>query len=203
MTNADLARATLATAAKSLLIAWLLWLVVFVAALALVATFSTLPTPVIPPELGWWYFPLTILGPWTVATPCMAAGLTGRTKLFLQLVAALASAFIALTLISNYMLIYEAKRLLEYVMAATVGLALVLGTAWLYAKALRRRMIHALTMLAAAVAWTAAITVVVMQWPTNGDQPLFPAYALAAGLLAIAVAPFAAAPLAIAWNRHR
>jgi hypothetical protein len=203
MTNSDLARATLVTAAKSLLIAWLIWLVVFLAALALVATFSALPTPVIPPELGWWYFPVTILGPWTVAALCMTAGLTGRTKLFMQMVALLATVYIALLVFSNFVLNPQMQRLLEQVMATTVGFALVLGSAWLYTKALRRGMINRATLFAAAFAWAAACAAVVTQWPTGGDQPLLPAYALVAGALAIAVAPFAAAPLAIAWNRHR
>jgi hypothetical protein len=203
MTNYDLARATLATTAKSLLIAWLMWLGVILAILALVAAFGTLPKPVLPPELGWWYFPATILGPWIVAAPIITAGLTGRSKLFMQMVVALAAAFIAITVTSNYMLTLEAQRLLEHVMATTVGVALVLGVAWLYAKALRRGMIHKATLLAAAFAWAAACVVVVTQWPTGGDQPLLPVYALVAGALAIAVAPIAAAPLAIAWNRHR
>jgi hypothetical protein len=203
MTNSDLARATLATAAKSLLIAWLMWLVVFLAALALVVSFGTLPGTVIPPELGWWYFPLTLIGPWTVAALCMTAGLTGRTKLFLQLVVALAAAFIAISVFSSYMMTYKGQRLLEYAMAFAVGLALVLGTAWLYAKALRRRMIHTATLIVAACFWTAGCAIIVKQWPTDAGHPLTPAYVLAAGALAIAVAPFAAAPLAIGWNRHR
>jgi hypothetical protein len=203
MANATLARATLVTAATSLLIAWLMWLAVFLAVLALVATFSTLPGPVIPPELGWWYFPLTILGPWIVAAPCMAAGLTGRTKLFLQLIATLAAAFVVISVISSYTMTYQGQRLVEYVMVLALGLVLILGTAWLYAKAFRRRMIYVATLIAAACFWTAACTLVVKQWPTVVGQPMLPTYALAAGLLAIAVAPFAAAPLAIAWNRHR
>ena len=71
----------------------------------------------------------------------MAAGLTGRTKLFLQLVAAFAAAFVAISVISSYMMTYQGQRLVEYVMAVAVGLAPILGTAWLYAKAFRRRMI--------------------------------------------------------------
>jgi hypothetical protein len=203
MTNSDLARATLHTAGKSLLMAWLMWLAVFLVTLAIVAGLGTLPTPVLPPELGWWYFPATILGPWIVAAPIITAGLTGRSKLFMQLVVALAAAFIAITVISNYMLKPQAQRLLEYVMATTVGLVLILGAAWLYTKAYRRRMIRSATLLAAAIAWITACAVVVPQWPANGDQPLLPAYVLVAGALAIVVVPFAAAPLAIAWNRHR
>jgi hypothetical protein len=203
MTNSSLARATLVTAAQSLLIAWLIWLIVFLAALALVARFSTLPKTVIPPELGWWYFPLTFIGPWAIAALCMTVGLTGRTKLFLQMLAALAAAFITLSVISSYLLIYEAQRALEYLMAVVAGLTPVLGTAWCYTKAFRRGMIHLPTVITAAAAWTAAVGVVVKQWPAIAGQPMLPTYALAAGALAIAVAPFAAAPLAIAWNRHR
>ena len=95
----------------------------------------------------------------------------------------------------------QAQRLVEHGITAIVGVTLLLGPAWLYAAARRRHMIHAAT-LAAAFAWVAVTAVFVTQLPMN-DHASLPAYLFLTGPFAIAVAPFAAAPLAIAWNRHR
>jgi hypothetical protein len=203
MTNSRLASATLITAAQSLLMAWFIWLVVFLATLAVLATILRLPKQILPAELGWWYFPITLIGPWTAAAIVMTAGLTGRSKLFFQLAAAAAAGYITLAVISNYALTTGAQRWLDYALAVTVGVALVGSVAWLYTAALKRRMIRPATLVAVACVWAITTAIAVTQWPTGGDQSLLPAFALAAGLLALAVAPFAAAPLAMAWNRHR
>ena len=203
MTDSDLARIVLHTGTRSLLVAWLIWAAAFAAVLAIVGATGALPHPIVPKELGWWYLPATILGPWITIALCMTAGLTGRMKTFVQLVCILAGGYIVLTVISKLMLTPRGQTQLEYVMAAAAGLTLTLGTMGLYAKARRRHMIPTSTLVAAAFAWLAATAILLTQWPPPGGHPPLPAYALLTGLLAAAIAPFAAAPLAIAWNRHR
>ncbi len=100
------------------------------------------------------------------------------------------------------MLSEPTQRLLHQSVAAAVGLALIQGTLWLYALARRRRMIHTSTVIAAACIWSAASATLILNWPLDGKLPTA-GYQLLTGALALAVAPFAAAPLAIAWNRHR
>jgi hypothetical protein len=201
MTNDALARAALHVAIRSVLVSWTIWVVAFAAALAVLALAGELPNELVPPELGWRYFPLTILGAWLGVAPLMTICLTGRLKLFFELLWPGPAVYVALDLASK-LLNKPAQRLLDQSVAATVGLALILGTTWLYALARRRGMIHTSTVIAAACLWAAASATLILNWPLDSPAPL-PIYLLLTGVLALAVAPFAAAPLAIAWNRHR
>jgi hypothetical protein len=83
-----------------------------------------------------------------------------------------------------------------------LGSISVAATAWLFGTALRDGQISASCGERALVAWLAACAVgsciYILAGPLNLSDLV-----LMAGLLALPLAPFAAAPLALAWNRHR
>jgi len=54
----------------------------------------------------------------------------------------------------------------------------------------------------AAGIWLALSSLVMLEAVLHRERP-FPLYVLIVGLVALAVAPLAAAPLALAWNRNR
>ena len=64
MTSTDMARTMLKAAGISLLVAWALWAVAFLALFAILLLSHVDPRPQLPNEVGWWYFPITLLGTW-------------------------------------------------------------------------------------------------------------------------------------------
>jgi hypothetical protein len=90
------------------------------------------------------------------------------------------------------------------------GLLLLVTTVSAFVAARRRGLVGSPTLYAAFSVWLALCIVTVFTLKDlffNLDLPLpapeLPIYALAVGLFALAVAPLATTPLALAWNRHR
>jgi hypothetical protein len=113
-----------------------------------------------------------------------------------------AFAILVMVLLMKYGLTEDARRAVWKVICGAAGAAAVAGTAWAFVAARRRSLVDGVTTLAAAAMWAAGCTLGVMMLPMTQESPLV-AYLLGAGFLALAVAPLAAAPLAVAWNRHR
>jgi hypothetical protein len=202
MTTADMARILLQAAASSVLLAWLIWATVFLLAYGILTASGAVPAAGLLAGFGWWYFPVTLLGAWTVMACFTSIGLTGRSRLFFQLLCGIAVAHIGITMFAKFVLPPELLPQFAGALTAGVGAALVLGTAWAFAAARRRLLVEWPTVYGAAGTWVVGTAVVVRQLAVHGLGP-WQAHVLLAGLLALAVAPLAAAPLALAWNRHR
>jgi len=84
----------------------------------------------------------------------------------------------------------------------TIGIGCVIGTAWAFFAARRRYLIASVTPCLGLGLWLILCVSVGFMWLTRSD-PELSSIVLAAGLLAVPVAPLATAPLALAWNRHR
>jgi drug/metabolite transporter (DMT)-like permease len=126
----------------------------------------------------------------------------GRPKLIVVLLIAGFSSFIGILLFSKYALSLDEQRRLFQGLRFAIGTACVLGTTAAFAAARRKALVGAATAGLAAALWIALCTLVVLEWHRHPERPLS-SYVLVVGLLALAVAPLAAAPLAVAWNRHR
>ncbi|MCX7421452.1 MAG: hypothetical protein NT013_18170 [Planctomycetia bacterium] len=196
MTSSDFARSILKTAAKSVLITWLIWAVATIAIYLLSLAMSSVPLRW-PPKLGWWYFPVTLLGSWLVVATGTSIGLTGRAELFVKLFCGFAVLLVGLPIVSRSTLPPRVVTQLTHGLAATVGLAFVLGTAWAFAVARRRSLIGNPTILMAASIWFGVVAFVFAEVLRHHDQELHRIMFLT-GLLTLAVAP-----LAVAWNRNR
>ncbi|MDZ4684356.1 MAG: hypothetical protein SH850_04650 [Planctomycetaceae bacterium] len=205
LTNSQFARIILWTAAKSVAWAWLLWVT------PLVVLYLTLvPTGIVnlPPlrdeewRMAWWYVPATVLGPWTVMTFFAAIGLTGRSRPFVDIVIAGFVLFIGGNVLSNYALTFEQQQALGQGVVIALGAIAVLGTWWLFRMSLRREMIAAPSVWISLAIWGVLTTGVAL---AKTFDPQMPAAlcVLLAGAIALVVAPIAATPFAIAWNRTR
>jgi hypothetical protein len=81
---------------------------------------------------------------------------------------------------------------------------------WLFVVARRRLLISSSDLFAALVGWIVLCLLSAMLGPRDPTEPFrmletFPwqSWLVIAGLLGLVVFPFAAMPLAIAWNRNR
>ena len=92
---------------------------------------------------------------------------------------------------------------LPSILAALVLLKL-LAASWVAARLTKSALLRDRTLVAGAVGWTAAVFALygVLAWLFSG--PLIPGYILLLlAILAVPLARLSAAPLALAWNRHR
>jgi hypothetical protein len=84
----------------------------------------------------------------------------------------------------------------------TIGICCLLGTAWAFFAAHHRDLITSRTFCLGPAIWLMLCICVGSAWLPR-DDPRLSTIVLVTGLLALAVAPLATAPLALAWNRHR
>jgi len=202
MTNTDMARTILKAAAKSVLSAWLIWAVAFLTVYVILVATQVVPRPTLPEGLRWWYFPATLLGPWTVTAIVASMFLAGRAQSLAELLCGSFALFIGLSLFSKYALSEPAQ--LQFTRGAVVAIAgiFVLGSAWAIIAAYRRSLIGWPTIYVAGSVWAALTAVIVLERALHPGESLA-AYLFAVGLAALSVAPLATAPLALAWNRNR
>jgi hypothetical protein len=161
-------------------------------------------------QLAWWYFPASFLGPWVVTAVGASIMLTGRSKPFIAIAGALLISWLGLLIFAKFCLTWPAREELFRDVAVAGGAALIVLTVWLFIAARRRELISSSVVLASLAAWIALCLVAAMLGPRDHIEPfhLFATYPwqswlVIAGLLGPVVLPFAAMPLAIAWNRTR
>jgi hypothetical protein len=202
MTSTDMARIILKTMAKSVLLGWFLWAATFLALFVLLWALQVGFPLALPAPLGWWYFPATLLGAWTAAGILAAAVLTGRMGVVGSLFFGTAGLSLGLLLFARWALSPRAQEQFFQGILVACGVLLLVVTCWAFAAARRRELVGSPTLYAAFSVWVALSAVTVFGGVVR-PAPELPVYALAVGLFALAVAPLATTPLALAWNRHR
>lgn len=202
ITTSNIARTILKTAAKSTVIAWILWLAAVATIYFVMLAIQVSPRPTLPRELGWWYFPATLVGAWTVQWLLASAALTGRSRLFVKLICGLLVAFIGATVFARLVLSRDTQQQLWQAVLVVCGVLFVVGTAWTFVAARRRALIGWPTVYVAATLWAALCALVGVADVLQATQRVA-IYLSLVGVCALAVAPLATAPLAVAWNRTR
>ncbi|MBC7817255.1 MAG: hypothetical protein IAG10_10235 [Planctomycetaceae bacterium] len=202
LTNSEMSRTLLKVLAKSVLIAWTIWAVPFVILTAICFAKGAIPPVEILNDLGWWYFPMTLLGCWTVMSVSASISMAGRSTLLAQMVCGLFAVFIGLGLFYNYALPVESRLNFNRGVGIVVGVAIALGTVWAFVSARRRALIGLPTVCAAFSVWLVLSGLIALDWMLHPARPL-PLGVTVVGLATLVVAPLAAAPLALAWNRNR
>jgi hypothetical protein len=202
MSDAEMGRVMLRTAAKSILSAWAIWAACF--SLAYVCLLATGGRGAIklPPEFHWAYFPATLLGPWALTGGLMSLCLMGRMRYVVQIMCLVPTAIIAFTVVGQMFLSHEVEALVGSILTALAAAALIVAAGLSFVAARRRHLIESGTMWAAAAVWAAAIAIGFFEMP-KAAHPIWLAYFLLAAFMAWVVGPFAAVPLALSWNRHR
>jgi hypothetical protein len=202
MTNSCLARTVLRAAAKSLLLAWLVWAAAISLLYAALFAVGAVPDRLFPPTLDWRELPMSFLGSWIILGVIASALLAGRPRPLVLLIIALSAAYIGLMLMGEFALSPETLGLLMRMLASAVGAIILVATAWAFVAARRRRLLDFSTAWAALGTWTVLVIWVVLTLPPAVDLSTA-GYILLVGVVALAVMPLAAAPLALTWNRHR
>jgi hypothetical protein len=202
ITNRDLSRTILRTALQSVLAAWALWAGSFVVVYLILLTIGGLPAWTIPEKIGWWYFPATLLGPWIVVAGGASLGLTGRGTLIVKSLSALIALLLAALIFPKFCLAPRNHALFRDCAAGLASGVVLLVTVWCYVAACRRELVSARLAWIAAGVWCVLASIVVADWVQHPHDPVIH-YAFALAALALGVAPLAAAPLALVWNRHR
>jgi hypothetical protein len=201
LTNRDYARTILITALLSLILAWLIWVAAFFLVYLLITMLGASPQEGIPQNLGSKYWPATLLGPWVIMSALAVSVLAGRPALLTKLVCAALAVFLLVSTFSLTVLSSKLQVYLSHSVAIIGGALLIAVTVWLFVQA-RRRLLIRLTGIAGGICGWAALVALVMWWYVVDQDPISVAI-LFVGLAAIAVAPLAGAPLALAWNRTR
>jgi hypothetical protein len=153
-------------------------------------------------DWGWWYLPATLVAAWITMGIMACVCLTGRARLIFSAFFVPYALAIGLALFSNWALSHEAQVQFLHALAVVGGALFMLGTAWAFVAALRRSLIDRPTLSVATGVWAAFSLLVAIEWQRRAAAPVW-VLILVAGILALAVAPVAAAPLALAWNRNR
>jgi hypothetical protein len=201
MTDIDMSRTILKTAGQSVVVAWAIWAFAFLA-LYVILRLSGVMVPALPVELGWWYFPATLLGPWIIVGLGGAVGLADRPVLVAKLISVLFALFIGLMVLAKFALSPAGRTQAWQTTIGVCAVALLLTTVWCFAAARRRALIGLPTVYVCAALWSVLVTPVITEWILHPDQPPH-LYIFALTALALAVAPLAAVPLALSFNRHR
>jgi len=200
-TTSQLAASIVRASAASLFMAWLVWALALAAAWATAVALSGQPLASsdlseIHPRLVL----AAVVGSWIILGTMISVSLTGRSKGIVQILLIAMLVFIGIMLGSKFMLSSSAQQQLYQVLAVFTGVACLVLTIATFTAAFRRGLIELATAWAALAAW--AILVIAAPLLLRQDFGL-PAYTFTFGLLSFAVIPFAAAPLSLAWNRHR
>lgn len=202
ITSQELSGIILLMAGRSVLLAWSIWAVAFLVFYLIALASGVMLQPKFPAQMLWLYFPATLLGPWIVCTAGASIGLTGHRWFFIEIICGGLILFITSSLVSQYFLSREERLLLSRVCAEVNGVLLVLGTARAMIAARQRAMIGWPTVYLASGVWVIATALIVFfrfGVLKNEQHPIL----IMIGLLALAVAPVATAPLALTWNRNR
>jgi hypothetical protein len=202
MSDADMGRSMLKTAAKSVLLAWSIWALAFAIALGAVLAVGAGNRMLLPPGFHWAFFPTLLLGSWIIAGMFMSFFLLCAEKYFPRVVFTLVAILVFSVLIPKFLLSAETRLLLMRVSVALFSTAILVGTLWAFNMARKRMLIPGPVQWAVASCWLAAVVVGVLAWPAHA-QPSWIGYLLLAAVLALVATPLAAVPLALSWNRHR
>jgi hypothetical protein len=202
ITSTDLARTILKTAVISVLAAWMIWAVAFVCVCAILMAMGINLQSKLPAEVGWWYLPATLLGAWTAVGILTPLSLAGRIKLAATALFGAMALFVGCALFSKFALSARAQEYFVQGSAVFWGIVFVLSTVSAFVVARRRSLIGWPTLYVAATVWAALCTLIAVVWFPRSVQGLAVSLCVA-GLFALAVAPLATAPLAVAWNRTR
>jgi hypothetical protein len=145
---------------------------------------------------------------WKQLVQRLYIGLTGRDRLVKASVFLTLAFVAAFGLIAQWVIHHRAVEAalwsgFPWILGGLIGLKMS-AAAWIGARLYRRRVLSDRTLVAGAACWCVAVLALygVLAWLFF--TPFFPRYLLGlVAILAIPLARLSAAPLALAWNRHR
>jgi hypothetical protein len=201
LTCSELASTILRAAALSLALAWAVWAAAWLAAFGLGHALSDRPLALVPRDQDWRYILLAVVASWITTGVISSATLTGHSRPLGQLFIVTVFGWIAFVFFAKYALEPSVAEQAHRAVALLASFACLAGTLWAFVAARRRGLINASLAWAALAAWAALVVAAAML--ARSEAVSVPGYVALVSILALAVLPLAAAPLALAWNRHR
>ncbi|MBS0201450.1 MAG: hypothetical protein JSS49_01025 [Planctomycetes bacterium] len=201
LTDRDMARAILQTASGTVLISWTIWLATFLLILGILVATGSCPEPILPNGVKWWFFPATLLGCWALAATICVVCLSGHGLMWARIIFPTLITIVIDMMVSIF-ISREAKMLVQSVTQYVIGIIIGLIAVGVLLVSRRRSQIESWQLATAVVVWLAVSTMIVVE--ASGIPTVNPPFiVMLIGAAAWVVAPVAAAPLAVAWNRHR
>lgn len=215
ISDGDFAAAILRSTARGILLTWGLWVTVLLVTLGVLFLWIGPEMlerllQVNEPHVELQKLPLLALGSplvaWIVCALTLSIVLTGRPQFFLPVICGSFAAGITWMVLLKWVIPAEVSDTLNLGMLHLVAIALFFGTIALYVVARKKLLIGPRLPWIALCVWMALAATLPfirqLAWhPQNHSFPVVVVPLL--GLFACAVAPLAAAPLALSWNRHR
>ncbi len=200
LSDRTLADCVLWNVGRSVVTAWALWLAVFLPVVFVVRLTSGSAEYLLKFEQWRWFLPLTLTGAWVAMMLTTLMTLTGRCAWFIVALFNGVILIFCLDLAARWLLPESTRTLLFQSLLATASALIIVGTLLTFHYARRRQLLEIRRGRSLLMASLLLIPLAV--WVAPPDLPKV-AYAVIVAFFALAVLPFAAAPLAFAWNRHR
>jgi hypothetical protein len=210
----DLSRPMLIVTALSTLLSWsILAAFVLVVEFLFASSGMTIPRNPTDGQAQLSIFFGTLLLTWLAAAMAACVAKTGHTRLMAQIFATLFALLVVWLFLSGPL--WKLGPITMAVPHVVFGVSTILGTAGAFTMAVHRRLIALHAALISLVVWMAACIAIgsALSGASDPKQPgggrlvapgFVPVISIGAfGLTALAVAPLALGPLAVAWNRHR
>lgn len=205
ISNRDLSTTVLLVTFRSTLYSWLIWALMFLLSIGSVFAFGDRNDLAACSQLNWWYLPATLLGFWTVVSVFTSIYLSGHIGIWMRGAAILFGLLLAQPYISTTLDQQTRDQFRNLVMTLT-GLAVSGTVLALMLIAWRKSAIDVAGLVVTGCVWFALSLLAVREcWQpsalTSMNQGAISC--LMIGVAGLCVLPFSAAPLAVAWNRHR
>ena len=203
ITNRELADVFLKLIGKSIFITSLTWGVIACLIFAKIAVSGENPLQdLAPASVFGWYLLASLIGVWTITSLSASITLTGARERLIQYFAVFIVLLVAYLFLSSMLLSADARITLHRACMTLVGIGFVGITIIAFVQAVRHRLISRLASIKCLLIWVGICGVIVFECFRNPMGTIAP-HILAVGFAALAVLPFASAPLAIKCNRNR
>ena len=202
----EMARELLRTSALSCGLAWLVWALLFAVLLGVLLVAGHAPAEILPQEFNYKYLAAAIVVSWGVMGCVMTIALAGRAQLVFRAMLAVGAVIVLGIPAGKYALTPTAANRLYDAVVLMTCMAVVGGTIWSLWLANKRELITRRAVGLSVVAWAALASCAALAIPFGPTPSLLHwlfSWLLLFGSTALIVAPIAAAPLALAWNRTR
>jgi hypothetical protein len=206
LTTAEMARELLRTAAIGCLLAWVVWGILFGIVFFMSWMLRYAPAEMLPKEFNVGFLAAAIVVSWGVMGCVMTIALAGRAQLVFRAMLAFGAVIVLGIPAGKYALTPLAADRLYGAIVSMTCMAVVGGTIWSLWLANKRELITRRAVGLSVVAWAALASCAALAIPFGPTPSLLHwlfSWLLLFGSTALIVAPIAAAPLALAWNRTR
>jgi hypothetical protein len=211
ITSVDMARRLLLVAAKSFLQTWACWGVISLLLVLFAQLTGNSPLEHLPPH-RWELLVGAILLSWAAMATTMVMALADRGRLIFRIITGLSFGFIAILLLNSIFIRVFHNAEIVHAFGALFGLAATTATVAAFYYAFHRRLLAPRLAIAAVAVWVILIAAGAGMIPRTSQQDRtiagmtffdVTARTFVLGSLSLAVAPIAATPLALAYNRTR